>query len=47
MERHGLAADTAFGVLARVSQAENLKLAEIARRLAATGKLPTGPDSGL
>jgi GAF domain-containing protein len=41
MERHGVSADAAFGVLSRVSQAENLKLAEIARRLAETGKLPS------
>jgi GAF domain-containing protein len=40
MERHGVAADAAFGVLSRVSQAENIKLAEIARRFVATGKLP-------
>jgi hypothetical protein len=47
MERHGVIADAAFGVLSRVSQAENLKLAEIARRLAETGKLPgtAGPDA--
>jgi GAF domain-containing protein len=40
MERHGVTADAAFGVLSRVSQAENLKLAEIARHLVETGKLP-------
>jgi GAF domain-containing protein len=47
MERHGVTADAAFGVLSRVSQAENLKLAEIARRLAETGKLPgaAAPDA--
>jgi GAF domain-containing protein len=39
MERHGLTADAAFSVLSRVSQAENMKLAEIARRFAATGRL--------
>jgi ANTAR domain len=33
MERHGVTADAAFGVLSRISQAENIKLAEIARRL--------------
>jgi GAF domain-containing protein len=43
MERHGVTADAAFGVLSRVSQAENLKLAEIARQFVATGKLPGGP----
>jgi ANTAR domain-containing protein len=41
MERHGIAADAAFGVLSRVSQAENMKLAEIARRFAETGQLPS------
>jgi AmiR/NasT family two-component response regulator len=40
MERYGVTADAAFGVLSRVSQAENMKLAEIARRLAETGQLP-------
>jgi len=34
MERHGVTATAAFGVLSRVSQAENTKLAEIARRFA-------------
>jgi GAF domain-containing protein len=45
MERHGVTADAAFGVLSRVSQAENMKLAEIARRFVETGKLPgvSGP----
>jgi GAF domain-containing protein len=42
MERHGIAADAAFGVLSRVSQAENMKLAEIACRFVETGKLPGG-----
>jgi GAF domain-containing protein len=47
MERHGVTADAAFGVLSRVSQAENMKLAEIARHLVETGKLPSvsSPDS--
>jgi GAF domain-containing protein len=45
MERHGIAADAAFGVLSRVSQAENMKLAEIARRFVATGELPSVSDS--
>ena len=40
MERHGVTADAAFGVLSRVSQAENRKLAEVARRFAETGELP-------
>ncbi len=43
MERHGIAADAAFGVLSRVSQAENMKLAEIARRFVRTGQLPSVP----
>jgi GAF domain-containing protein len=47
MERYGVPADAAFGVLSRASQAENMKLAEIARRLAETGQLPSaaGPDA--
>jgi AmiR/NasT family two-component response regulator len=47
MERHGITADAAFSVLSRVSQAENIKVAEIARRLVETGKLPgiSSPDS--
>ena len=47
MERHGIAADAAFGVLSRVSQAENVKLAEIARRFVQTGELPSvsGPEA--
>jgi GAF domain-containing protein len=45
MERHGVTADAAFGVLSRVSQAENMKLAEIARHLVGTGKLPTSTKS--
>jgi GAF domain-containing protein len=39
MERHRVTADAAFGVLSRVSQAENRKLAEIARRFVETGQL--------
>jgi GAF domain-containing protein len=46
MERHGVTADAAFGVLSRISQAENIKLAEIARRLVETGTLPAAPDPG-
>ena len=47
MERHGIAADAAFGVLSRVSQAENVKLAEIARRFVQIGELPSvsGPEA--
>jgi GAF domain-containing protein len=44
MERHGVTADAAFGVLSRVSQAENMKLAEIARRFVETGELQHGQD---
>jgi GAF domain-containing protein len=40
MERHRVTADAAFGVLSRVSQAENMKLAEIASRFVETGQLP-------
>jgi GAF domain-containing protein len=49
MERHGITADAAFGVLSRVSQAENMKLAEIARHLTETGALPgvSSPDSSV
>jgi GAF domain-containing protein len=43
MERHGITADAAFSVLSRISQAENLKVAEIARRFVETGRLPGGP----
>jgi GAF domain-containing protein len=46
MERHRITADAAFAVLARVSQAENTKVAEIARRLARTGELPAAPGPG-
>src|ERR1700722_10896242 len=42
MERHGITADAAFSVWSRVSQAENMKLAEIACRFVETGKLPGG-----
>jgi GAF domain-containing protein len=44
MERHGVTADAAFSVLSRVSQAENIKLAEVARRLVETGDLPSVPS---
>jgi AmiR/NasT family two-component response regulator len=43
MERHGVTAAAAFGVLSQVSQAENMKLAEIAPRLVETGELPGLP----
>jgi GAF domain-containing protein len=46
MERHAVTADAAFGVLSRVSQAENLKLAEIARRFVQTGEIPGVPGPG-
>jgi GAF domain-containing protein len=47
MERHGVTADAAFSVLSRVSQAGNIKLAEVAHHLVQTGKLPgvSSPDS--
>jgi hypothetical protein len=34
-----------LGVLSRVSQAENMNLAEIARRFVETGELPDEPGS--
>jgi GAF domain-containing protein len=40
MERHKLTADQAFGVLARVSQELNRKLADIAREVSETGAVP-------
>jgi GAF domain-containing protein len=43
MERHHIAADAAFAVLSRVSQAENRKLAEVARCFVETGDLPGVP----
>ena len=46
MERHGITADTAFSVLSRISQAENLKVAEIARGFVETGRLPGGTGQG-
>jgi GAF domain-containing protein len=42
MERHKLTADQAFGVLARVSQELNRKLADVARELTDTGAVPGG-----
>jgi GAF domain-containing protein len=47
MERHGVTPDAAFGVLSRVSQAENMKLAEIARCFVETGQLPGVPGGRL
>lgn len=44
MERHGVTADAAFSVLSPVSQAENIKLAEVARRFVETGDLPSVPS---
>jgi AmiR/NasT family two-component response regulator len=41
MERHGITADAAFSVLSCVSQAENIKLADVARRFVETGGLPS------
>ena len=46
MERFGVTDHAAFGVLARVSQAENVKLAEVARRFVSTGELPAAPGPG-
>ena len=44
MERHGVTADAAFSVLSRVSQAEKIKLADVARRFVATREFPRVPD---
>ena len=44
MERHGVTADAAFSVLSRVSQAENIKLAEVARRFVETDDLLSVPS---
>ena len=41
MERHRLTADQAFGVLARVSQELNRKLADVAREVTDTGAVPS------
>jgi hypothetical protein len=41
-ERHELTADQAFGVLARVSQELNRKLADVAGEVSDTGALPGG-----
>ena len=40
VERHELTADQAFGVLARVSQELNRKLADVAREVTDTGAVP-------
>ena len=40
MERFKLSAEEAFGVLARLSQEQNVKLFELASRLTQTGDLP-------
>ena len=40
MERHKLSADQAFGVLSRVSQEMNRKLADVAREVSGTGAIP-------
>ncbi len=43
MERHTIDAGRAFSVLTRTSQETNVKLAELARQLADTGRLPGFP----
>lgn len=47
MERFGLEADAAFGVMRRISQTHNLKLYQIAQHLVSTGDLAHGdiPDT--
>ena len=52
MERYGMTPDTAFAVLARVSQHTNVKLRDVAEELCRTGALPQAsrtrqPASGL
>jgi GAF domain-containing protein len=44
MERFGLDPDTAFGVLARVSQQNNVKVRDLARNLVQTGRIEPGSD---
>ncbi len=44
MERYEITADQAFGVLARVSQQTDRRLADIARELDDTGTVPGGPQ---
>ncbi len=44
MERYEITADQAFGVLARVSQQTDRRLADIARELDDTGTVPDGPQ---
>ena len=46
MERHKLTADQAFGVLARVSQELNRKLADVAREVSDTGAVPAADRRG-
>jgi GAF domain-containing protein len=43
MERYKIDADTAFGVLARTSQDQNIKLAVVAGQVAESGELPGPP----
>jgi GAF domain-containing protein len=43
MERYKIDADTAFGVLARTSQDQNIKLAAVAGQVAESGQLPGPP----
>lgn len=45
MERQRITADMAFARLAQISQAENIKLAEVARHLVETGELLGAPTA--
>jgi transcriptional regulator with GAF, ATPase, and Fis domain len=45
MERHRISADEAFATLVKESQNRNVKLREIARRVAETGEAPMPPPS--
>jgi GAF domain-containing protein len=43
MERHKISSEQAFAVLSRASQERNIKLRDVARRVAETGEAPDGP----
>jgi AmiR/NasT family two-component response regulator len=45
MERQRITADVAFARLAQASQAENMKLAAVARHLVETGELLGAPTA--
>lgn len=45
MERHRVTEDQAFGLLVRLSQDGNVKVRDIAARIAETGQVPTDRDA--